>query len=89
MSNCDSENKYKLHGYNICYSNCNEKSLIPRFNTLTENIFSKCIENCISNDNTKNEEECTNICIQPFKFKIKDDSSNKECYIISIFKFLI
>ena len=80
VSNCDYINQYKLYGYNICFSNCNENSIIPRYNILTKDIFFGCVENCLSNDNTKEEEECIYICRQPFKFRIKDNNSNKECY---------
>lgn len=80
VSSCDSVNLYKLNGYNICYSNCNANALIPRYNTLIKDIFSLCVENCLTNDNTKKEDECKDICRQPFKFRIKDNESNKVCY---------
>ena len=80
LSNCNDNVSYKLHGYNICYSTCNDNSLIPRYNYLTKDIFSKCIENCIERDNTKEEKECITECLRPFKFRIKDDDQNKECY---------
>ena len=77
VSSCNEINNYQLYGYNICYSKCNEQSVIPRYNILTRNIFSTCIQNCINNDNTKNEQDCSNDCLLPFKFS---DETNKQCY---------
>lgn len=79
ISSCDSINNYQLNGYNLCFSKCNEHSFIPRYDTLTQNIFSKCVVNCENNDNTKQEDDCIKECLIPFKFKLKDNS-NKLCY---------
>ena len=77
VSSCASIDNYQLNGYNICYSRCNEQSVIPRNIILTKDIFTSCVQNCMNNDNTKNEQDCTNECLKPFKFA---DNVNKKCY---------
>lgn len=79
VSSCENMNNYQLNGYNICYSNCNEQSIIQRYHRFTKNIFSQCVQSCLNNDNTKTEEDCSNDCLKPFKFKL-NNSSNKKCY---------
>ena len=77
VSSCDSINNYQLNGYNICFSKCNEQSVIPRHLVITKNIFSNCVQTCKNNDNTKSEQDCAKDCLRPFKFS---DSNNRKCY---------
>lgn len=77
VSSCNSINNYQLNGYNICYSKCNELSVIPKNTIYTKNIFSSCVQKCMNDDNTKNEQDCTNDCLRPFKFA---DNINRKCY---------
>ena len=79
VSSCEDTNNYQLNGYDICYSDCNYKSEIPRYYKFTKNIFSICVQNCLNNDNTKQENDCINDCSKPFKYKEKD-STVKKCY---------
>ena len=62
VQSCTSINNYQLNGYDICYSDCNLKSIIPRFYKFTKNIFSSCVQVCLNNDNTKQETDCINEC---------------------------
>ena len=79
ISSCQSIDNYQLNGFNICFSYCNEHSIIQRYNFLTKDIFSKCIQNCLNNDNTKNKDDCTKDCLRPFKYEIYNNP-NKICY---------
>ena len=79
VSSCSNMNNYQLNGYNICYSNCNEQSIIQRYHRFTKNIFSSCVQTCLNNDNTKTENDCSNNCLKPFKFKL-NNNSDKKCY---------
>ena len=79
INSCDDINNYKLNGYNLCFTKCNEKSLIQRYNFLTKDIFSSCVQTCLTNDNTKEENDCIEKCLIPFKFRL-EDNSNKICY---------